>query len=230
MADVFLSYAHEDEETMRRLRADLMAAGLTVWTDEGLEPGEPSWQRAIEEAIEGAGCLAVILSPPAKDSEWVNREIGYAGAKKLRNFPVLARGDEGTSVPIALINAQYVDLRSEYDKGVKSLVTAISGHLGGAQRPGASALRQEGSSDPDGPTIHPPPLATDRVRFRRSLSDHFSSSELGELTYDLGLDYGDLPGSGKSAKIIELITYFERRGRYDELVQAAQAARPELEW
>lgn len=70
----------------------------------------------------------------------------------------------------------------------------------------------------------------DRVRLRKVLADGFSSAELGELAFDLGLEYDALAGSGKSAKIIELITYFERRGRYGELVQAAQAARPELSW
>ena len=70
----------------------------------------------------------------------------------------------------------------------------------------------------------------DRVRFREMLSEYFNSAELGELTFGLGLDYDDLAGSGKSAKIIQLITYFERRGRYDELVHAAQKARPELDW
>ena len=70
----------------------------------------------------------------------------------------------------------------------------------------------------------------DRVRLRKVLSDGFNSAELGGLAFDLGLDYDALAGSGKSAKIIELITYFERRGRYGELVQAARAARPELAW
>lgn len=70
----------------------------------------------------------------------------------------------------------------------------------------------------------------DRVRFREMLSEHFNSAELGELTFGLGLDYDDLAGSGKSSKIIQLITYFERRGSYDELVRAAQKARPELDW
>ena len=106
MANVFLSYSRRDEATMRRLRADLEAADLTVWTDEGLVPGEPSWQQAIEEAIEAAGCLVVILSPPAKDSKWVRRELEYADAQGLTIIPALASGESEESVPMLIIGAQ----------------------------------------------------------------------------------------------------------------------------
>jgi hypothetical protein len=224
MADVFLSYAREDSETMRRLASTLGATGLSVWTDEGLTPGEPSWQKAIEQAIEVASCLVVILSPSAKESPWVNREIAYAQAQGLRVYPALAGGDGRSSVPIALINAQYVDLRSDFDGALRNLASAIKGRLGGERQ-----LDEEPEPIPDhvralGETM------IDRVRLRSVMSDGFNSNELRALAFDLGLDYDDLAGGGKSAKIIELITYFERRGRYGELVQAARAARPELDW
>jgi hypothetical protein len=224
MADAFLSYAREDTPTMQRLAADLRAAGLSVWTDEGLEPGEPSWQKAIEEAIDEASCLVVILSPSAKESPWVNREIAYAQAQGLRIYPALASGDGRSSVPIAVINAQYVDLRRDYDNSLKNLASAIKGRF-------AEAGRREEEPEPMPDEISNLGEAMiDRVRLRKVLSDGFNSAELGGLAFDLGLDYDALAGSGKSAKIIELITYFERRGRYGELVQAARAARPELAW
>lgn len=209
---------------MHRLANTLREAGLTVWTDERLEPGTPSWQKAIEGAIDAADCLVVILSPHAKKSEWVNREIGYARARDVKVFPALASGEARDSVPIALIDAQYVDLRGKYDAGVRRLVSAIRRLVSGGRQ---TAVEPEPLPAVD---EAPGDLVPDRVRLRNLLSDGFSSAELGELAFDLGLNYDDLAGSGKSAKIIELITYFERRGRYEELVQAAQTARPELDW
>ncbi len=55
---------------MHRLRADLIAAGLDMWTDEALEPGTPEGENAIEDA----GCMVVILSPGSRRSTWVRRD------------------------------------------------------------------------------------------------------------------------------------------------------------
>jgi formylglycine-generating enzyme required for sulfatase activity len=128
---VFLSYGREDSEIMRRLRDDLRAGGLTVWTDENLQPGTPSWKDAIEGAIEQAGALVVILSPDAKKSVWVERELGYARNQEVRIFPVLACGDSRKAIPLELVSAQWVDLRSEadYASGVQRLIGAIAEHL-----------------------------------------------------------------------------------------------------
>ena len=224
MADVFLSYAREESSMMERVAADLRSAGLSVWTDEGLEPGEPSWQKAIEREIDAASCLVVILSPSAKDSPWVNREIAYAQAQGLRVYPALAEGDGRSSVPIALINAQYVDLRSDYGNALRNLASAINARLGTARQ-----VDDDVESMPDD-VRRLGEAMIDRVRLRQVLSDGFNLEELRTLAFDLGVDYDDLAGGGKSAKIIELITYFERRGKYGELVQAARVARPELDW
>jgi hypothetical protein len=133
---IFLSYCREDAAIMRRLRDDLRAAGLAVWSDESLDPGTTSWQSAVGQAIEGAGAFVIILSPDAKQSRWVERELTYADARKVRLFPVLARGDETSAVPLRLINAQWTDIRTEsaYAEGVRNLVDAIAAHIG--QKPG----------------------------------------------------------------------------------------------
>ncbi|HRF95579.1 MAG TPA: toll/interleukin-1 receptor domain-containing protein, partial [Aggregatilineales bacterium] len=59
---VFLSYSRKDTAMMNRVRDNLRASGLTVWTDEGLEAGTPSWTRDIDNAIRNTGCLVVLLS------------------------------------------------------------------------------------------------------------------------------------------------------------------------
>jgi hypothetical protein len=73
MSHIFLSYSRRDIQTMRRLRDDLKAEGLQVWSDERLEPGTDEWKKAIEEAIKDAAGVAVIMSPEGKNSKWVAR-------------------------------------------------------------------------------------------------------------------------------------------------------------
>lgn len=129
MADIFLSYSRTDSALMQRLRNDFQQAGLTVWTDQGLEPGTPSWQRAVEEAIEAARCAVVILSPDAKQSKWVEIEVSYAEDIGLRIFPVLARGDERTAVLFRLRATQRVDIRDNYQNVPARLVPALQRYL-----------------------------------------------------------------------------------------------------
>jgi hypothetical protein len=114
---------------MQRVRDDLLAAGLTVWTDEGIEPGTPLWNDAIEKAIKNAGCLVVILSPETKQSTWVKRELDYAHLQKIPIFPVLVQDDERDSIPSTLVGCQFADLRIHYAHELKKLVASISKHV-----------------------------------------------------------------------------------------------------
>lgn len=124
---IFLSYSRKDSEIMARLRDDFRAAGLTAWTDEGIEPGTPSWQRAIEAAIINAGCMVCVLSPDAYSSHWVREELNFAKLHNKYIFPVLARGDERTSLPFGFTSSQWVDIRDEekYTSTIQNLVPNI---------------------------------------------------------------------------------------------------------
>lgn len=61
---------------------------------------------------------------------------------------------------------------------------------------------------------------------RRQLVAEFNIEELKELCVDLGVEYDNLTGDGKSAKVRELVAYFDRRGTTDELTLAANRRRP----
>lgn len=126
MAHIFLSYSREDTEFMQRIRGDLRAAGFEVWTDDtGLEPGTPAWETAVQRAIEAANCMVVLLSPAAKESLWVTRELSYAENQNLRIFPVLLRGDQKSSVPIRLSSTQHIDARRDYPVALVQLTETI---------------------------------------------------------------------------------------------------------
>jgi hypothetical protein len=129
---------------MQRLRADLQAAGFTVWIDDlDLEPGTPSWQRAVEAAIHATRGIVVILSPAAKNSEWVGRELSYAAHLGRRIFPVLVSGDGISAVPLSLINHQHVDLRTGWEGVAERLIPALRRYLGKSPQPNLLLLNQE---------------------------------------------------------------------------------------
>jgi hypothetical protein len=128
---VFLSYRHDDTDTMRVVLDELTANGLTTWTDEHLSPGTPSWRRSVQIAIENAKVLVVILSPVARDSMWVEEEVAYAEAHGKRTCPVLARGEPGSAFPLGLIGSQWIDLRAKtkHKSNLKKLADAIKEYL-----------------------------------------------------------------------------------------------------
>lgn len=136
---VFLSYSHKDTDIMHRVRDSLRAEGLDVWTDEGLEPGTPSWEMAVEQAIKDAGCVVVLLSPDAKKSKWVTREIALAEDDEIRVIPVLIRGDSHNAVPLRLKSHHRVDARRDLDSAIQKLIETVCKYLGVESR---SAQRQ----------------------------------------------------------------------------------------
>ncbi len=127
--DVFMSYSRTDADVMRRLTEDLRKHGFVVWNDEALEPGTPSWKDAIEAAIEGAKTVVALLSPSAKKSEWIERELDYARAQNVPIIPVIVRGETQNAVPFELITVQRADLRKDYDEGFYQLQDALAEHL-----------------------------------------------------------------------------------------------------
>lgn len=107
---------------MHRVRDDLRASGLHVWTDEGIEPGSISWKETIEKAICETGILVVLLSPSANDSRWVQREIDYAETQGKPILPLLVQGEPKRAVPFALAGSQFVDLRHDYHTGMQKFL------------------------------------------------------------------------------------------------------------
>lgn len=132
MSHIFLSYSRKDTDFMIRLRGHLRANAFEVWTDDRLEPGTPDWVRAIEQAIRESRCMVVILSPDAKESLWVGREISMAEERGLRIFPIFWRGEDDTAVPFRLINHQRVDARQNADQALGQIAAAIQRYLNGS--------------------------------------------------------------------------------------------------
>jgi len=113
---------------MRRVAEFLRKQGITVWVDnEWLKPGTRAWEAEIEKAIPESYAVVVLLSPDAKSSEWVRREITLADQNLIKIYPVLIRGTENNAIFLRLIASQYIDLREKQkEDGLNSLFVALS--------------------------------------------------------------------------------------------------------
>lgn len=119
---VFVSYSRKDIETMQKIVEFLRNQGIKVWLDnESLVIGTRTWEKEIENAISNSMAILVLLSPDSKRSEWVRREITYSEQYSKTIIPILVRGDTTESIPISLINYQFLDLRVGFETGLDRL-------------------------------------------------------------------------------------------------------------
>ena len=72
---IFLSYSHQDADFVGQLATRLVEADARVWVDTWeINVGDSLVDR-IQEAIQDAGALLVVLSRASVESEWCRREL-----------------------------------------------------------------------------------------------------------------------------------------------------------
>jgi hypothetical protein len=107
MADVFISYAREDQEQVKRLVEALEKLGLSVFWDRTIPVGQ-TWRMCIGNALNAASCVLVVWSRHSITSEWVPQEADEAKSRHVY-IPVLL---DSVIPPLGLRNTQAADLVS----------------------------------------------------------------------------------------------------------------------
>jgi hypothetical protein len=87
MADIFISYAREDEHHVKQLVDALEQRGCSVFWDRRVPPGQ-TWRSHIGDALNGAKCVIVAWSRHSVNSRWVAEEADE-GLKRNALIPVL---------------------------------------------------------------------------------------------------------------------------------------------
>ena len=105
MADLFVSYARNDEQTAVRVSQCLSDAGYQVWRDDQL-PAHRAYAEVIEERLKGAKAVIVLWSAEAAKSQWVRAE---ADAARVAGTLVQASLD-GSLPPMPFNQIQCADL------------------------------------------------------------------------------------------------------------------------
>ena len=66
------------------------------------------------------------------------------------------------------------------------------------------------------------------TRLHQFIVDHYDLEELRTLCFQLGVEYDDLRGEGRSGKARELVRLMSRHGRLETLLTSLERERPEL--
>ncbi|WP_119067374.1 HEAT repeat domain-containing protein [Aggregatilinea lenta] len=109
MAHIFIAYCHKDSDFGYLTRQELESAGFQVWIDENIQGGD-IWRQEIDDAIQAAFALVVIMSPDARLSEYVTYEwsCGWGAGKPI--VPIMRKE---TKLHPRLEEFQYLNFTSD---------------------------------------------------------------------------------------------------------------------
>ncbi len=130
MIQGFISYSHADTEFATRLAEALPGVGITPWIDRDGIQGGARWSTAIQDALDAAEVLILVLSPDAMASTNVEDEWQYALDQGIPVVPVRYRP---TKVHFQLGRLQYVDFHDQpFDAAIPVLVAGVRSAIGAA--------------------------------------------------------------------------------------------------
>ncbi len=119
MADVFISYAREDQGFVRKLCDALKSHGRDAWVDWTNIPPTVEWLREIFAGIEGTAVFVFLISPDSVRSPVCAQEIAHAVEHHKRLVPILHRPVEDSAVAPALSVRNWIRLGQEDDLNIK---------------------------------------------------------------------------------------------------------------
>lgn len=85
---LFISYKHEDIYQRNALIRTLNEANIPYWADVDINAGE-GWREAIDEALENAFAIAIVLTPRSMTSPYVIYEWSWAMGHGVPVIPLL---------------------------------------------------------------------------------------------------------------------------------------------
>lgn len=125
---IFISYSRSDAEFVDKLAAQLVLNRTYVWIDRWELAVGDSLTRRIEESIQQASALIVVLSKASVESEWCRRELTAGLVRELEEKRVLVLPAllEDCDVPLFLRDKVYADFRSDLNMGLEYVLKGVA--------------------------------------------------------------------------------------------------------
>jgi TIR domain len=131
MADIFISYAREDQQFVLRLQEALEEHNRNTWIDWKDIPLTAKWKEEVFSAIENADSFAAVISPDFIVSKPCQEELDHASHDNKRMVPLWHRDVADEEVPSDLASHQYVYLREsdDFEDSFERLLKALDTDL-----------------------------------------------------------------------------------------------------
>jgi|APEBP8051072266_1049373.scaffolds.fasta_scaffold11247_2 hypothetical protein len=125
---IFISYSHKNKEFVDKLAMQLVARNVNIWLDRWELSLGDSLVDKVQDAVDGASALLVIMSKASTESEWCKKELSSGLLRELEEkrvvvMPVLL---EHCEIPLFARGKLYADFRSNFDDGLRTIVEGIA--------------------------------------------------------------------------------------------------------
>jgi hypothetical protein len=117
-ARIFISHAHANVRTARRIQAALQSAGHDPWLDETDIGVGKLLRKELQRAIAGSRVVVVVWSKAAAQSRWVAAELLTAFHLNRLIVPCVL---DGTTLPQFLSRSIFTDLRRPREEALEKL-------------------------------------------------------------------------------------------------------------
>ncbi|EHQ07863.1 toll/interleukin-1 receptor domain-containing protein [Leptonema illini] len=125
---VFISYSRTDSAFVDKLAVELVKERMNVWLDRWeLKVGDSLLDR-IQQAIQNADYLCIVLSKAAVESEWCRKELNAGLMRELeeRHIILLPILIDDCKIPLFLREKLYADFRRSFDDGFQQLSESLA--------------------------------------------------------------------------------------------------------
>jgi hypothetical protein len=256
LISVFFSYSHRDEELRNELDihlAPLKRQGIIdTWNDRRIGPGQ-EFEHEISEALDNANIILLLVSPYFIDSNYcydveMNRALERHERGEARVIPAILHPCDWHPMPFGKLQAvptdgkpisKFTNLHDgflEVAKGIRMAAENIVRKHGQSSGTAQSAASMVTAATPAHPQIRSSnprrKKETPREILRKYLTDSFNGPE--ELKTFCSWHFEAFSkeareSDGFEQTIVNLIQYYQVRGRLEELWVCLSKERPHLQ-
>lgn len=129
MLNLFLCHASEDKEFVNLLASYLDSQNIDLWYDKReIKVGDSIVSR-INEGLDSASHIVVVLSKASVKKPWFQKELSSALMKQLqdKSITVIPLLREDCKIPVLLADIKYADCRRSFDEGFQQMIDGIIG-------------------------------------------------------------------------------------------------------
>jgi hypothetical protein len=126
--DVFICYAREDGDFVRRLYKELVRTGRNVWLDVSSIPTSTLWEEEIYSGIEASDNFVFIISADSVSAEsFCHKELARAFKHNKRIIPLYHREADAAQIPPQLAQYQRRDFPAggDFEANFQQLVSDL---------------------------------------------------------------------------------------------------------
>lgn len=125
---IFISYSHNDKVFVDKLANQLVQHNVNVWLDRWELSVGDSIIDCVQNAVEGASALLVVLSNNSVNSEWCKKELSAGLLRELeeKRVVVMPLKLDDCSIPLFARGKMYADFTKNFDEGLKAVLQGIA--------------------------------------------------------------------------------------------------------